>query len=88
MPEPRYTGGSVWKDLYLAALFEADRERLHLRIAEAEQALVERARQLFSTCGDNIEEAEAIDDAMYALHALRNTYPAGHPTILSRFPAA
>jgi hypothetical protein len=32
-----------------------------------------RARELFHAAGDNIEEGEALDDAMYALHALQNT---------------
>jgi hypothetical protein len=51
-----------------------DRAKLHNRITIAEQALVLRARELFQTAGDHIEEGEAIEDAMYALHALRNTY--------------
>ncbi len=46
---------------------------------EAERAIVERARELFQTLGDNIEEGEALDeegealdDALYALHALKS----------------
>jgi hypothetical protein len=35
-------------------------------------ALVTRARELFHSPGDNIEEEQAVDDAMYALHALRS----------------
>ena len=30
-----------------------------------------RARELFHTSGDNIQEQTALDAAMYALHALR-----------------
>jgi hypothetical protein len=33
---------------------------------------VARARELFRSEGDNIEEVQAVDDAMYALHALRS----------------
>jgi hypothetical protein len=33
---------------------------------------VVRARELFHAAGDNIEEEQAVDDAMYALHALRS----------------
>jgi hypothetical protein len=33
---------------------------------------VTRARELFHAAGDNIEEEQAVDDAMYALHALRS----------------
>ena len=32
-----------------------------------------RARELFQAAGDNGEEA-ALDDVMYALHALRSNY--------------
>jgi hypothetical protein len=42
------------------------------RIADAEEALVIRARELFDVRGDNAEEEQALDDAMYALHALRS----------------
>jgi len=62
-----------WRDLYRAALLEVDCTRVAERIAEAEKALVVRARELFSAAGDNIEEEEMLDDAMYALHALRGT---------------
>jgi hypothetical protein len=65
-----------WRDLYVAALFEGDRDKLAERIADAEKALVHRARELFQTPGDHIEEEHAMDDAMYALHALRNTISA------------
>ncbi|MGA9529453.1 MAG: hypothetical protein WBS24_15165 [Terriglobales bacterium] len=65
--------GDIWRQLYRAALFERDSSRLSQRIAEAEWALVLRARELFHTPGDHIEEQSAIDDAMYALHALKNT---------------
>ena len=33
-----------------------------------------RARELFQAAGDNSEETEALDDVMYALHALRSNY--------------
>jgi hypothetical protein len=63
----------AWRDLYKAALFELDKTRLPDRIARAEEALVIRARELFQMAGDNIEEEQALDGTMYALHALRNT---------------
>jgi len=62
----------VWRQFYTAALFELDANKVSGRIAEAETALVTRARELFHTTGDNIEEEQAVDDAMYALHALRS----------------
>jgi hypothetical protein len=48
-----------------------DANKVSDRIAAAETALVRRGRELFHSAGDNIEEEHAIDDAMYALHALR-----------------
>jgi len=43
-----------------------------LRIAEAEKVIVKRVRELFAVNTDHIEEDQALDDALYALHALRN----------------
>jgi len=68
----------AWRDLYKAALFELDKTTLPDRIAQAEEALVVRARELFHLAGDNIEEEQALDDTMYALHALRNTSQTSH----------
>lgn len=62
----------VWRQFYKAALFELDTNKVSDRIGEAETALVTRARELFHSAGDNIEEEQAVDDAMYALHALRS----------------
>lgn len=62
----------LWKDLYVAALLEGDRDRVPTLIEEAERAIVDRARELFRASGDHIEEEQAMDDALYALHALRN----------------
>jgi hypothetical protein len=61
-----------WRELYTVALFESDRNRIPSRIAEAERAIVARARELFSSGIDTIEEDQALDDALYALHALQS----------------
>ena len=63
-----------WRQLYRAALSEIDNSKLPERIAEAEKAVVLRARELFQAASDNGEETEALDDVMYALHALRSNY--------------
>ena len=63
----------AWRKFYKAALSELDATKLPERIAEAEAFLVVRARELFQAAGDNIEEEQAVDDAMYALHALCST---------------
>lgn len=65
------SGGENWRQLYVAAVMEADRSKLPACIAEAEKAVVVRARELFHAAGDHIEEAQALDETMYALHALR-----------------
>ncbi len=61
-----------WRQLYVAALFETNIALLPARIAEAEKAIVARARQLFFAGSDTIEEDQALDDALYALRALQN----------------
>jgi putative heme degradation protein len=63
-----------WRQMYRAALFEIQESKLPARIAEAEKAVVLRARELFKAAGDNREETEALDRAMHALHALRGKY--------------
>jgi hypothetical protein len=68
----------AWRKLYKAALFEVDKTKLPERIAQAERALALRARELFYAAGDSIEEGQALDDAVYALHALRNTPQTNH----------
>ncbi|MGA9393086.1 MAG: hypothetical protein WBV69_21830 [Candidatus Sulfotelmatobacter sp.] len=61
-----------WRELYTAALFESDKGRVPKRIADAEQAIVARAGELFLAASDTIEEDQALDDALYALRALQN----------------
>jgi hypothetical protein len=65
-------GVRSWRELYTAALFETEKERIPARIADAEKAIVARARELFAVGGDSIEEDQALDDALYALRALQN----------------
>ena len=62
-----------WKDLYMAALYETDKSRVSERIANAEWALALRARELFHTGREHLQERQAVDAAIYALHALRRT---------------
>jgi hypothetical protein len=61
-----------WHALYHAALFENDRNKLPQRIEEAEKAILSRIRELFVTTTDHIEEDVVLDDALYALRALRS----------------
>ena len=59
-----------WRDQYQAALCEMDNDRMVERIALAQRALIQRARELFLKPGDNLEEEQAIDEALRALRAL------------------
>jgi hypothetical protein len=63
-----------WKDLYQAALLEPDVAKLADRIADAEEALVLRSRELFQSSEDHFQEEKAMAQAVYALHALRIAY--------------
>jgi len=61
-----------WHFLYQAALFETDRDKVPQRIAEAEQAILARMKELFVHTDDHIEEDLVLDDALYGLRALRS----------------
>lgn len=63
-----------WRELYSAALLETNRERLFSRIAEAEQALLLRDRELLNMSGEVGQEAKVVDDALYVLRALRHCW--------------
>ena len=58
------------KALYQAAILETDRTLIQRRIAEAEAAVLACRRELFYDSG-TLEEKEAVEDALYALGALR-----------------
>ena len=66
------SSGIVWRQLYKTALFEPDPGKLLEQVMRAESAIVLRARQLFGQPGDHIEEEHDLDDAMYAMQALRS----------------
>jgi hypothetical protein len=64
--------GLAWHALYHAALFETDRSKVPQRIVDAERAILSRIKELFVTSADHIEEDVILDDALYALRALRS----------------
>jgi len=66
-----YPSAHSWRDFYRAALFETDKTKLAERIAQAEQAIVDRGRQLFGMEMNGTED-EALEDALYALRALKS----------------
>ncbi|HXJ85851.1 MAG TPA: hypothetical protein VMS18_03480 [Candidatus Binatia bacterium] len=61
-----------WHALYRAALFETDRTIIPVRIAQAEKAILNRVKELFVLKTVHVEEDQALDDALYALRAVRN----------------
>lgn len=65
-------GIAPWQARYRAALFETDQQMIPGRIAEAEKAILSRVKELFQVEADHIEEDMVLDDALYALRALRN----------------
>jgi hypothetical protein len=66
-----YPHAGSWRALYRATLFETDPTKLPERISNAEQAIVARGRQLFGSCVSDAED-ECLDDALYALRALKS----------------
>jgi hypothetical protein len=62
-----------WRELYKAAILELDQSKISAQIVEAEKAILERTKELLQEDGDSIEEKQALEDAMYFLHALCST---------------
>jgi hypothetical protein len=72
-PPHAESGSTNWRELYRDAILELDPLKLSVHIAEAEEVLIQRGRELAQEGGENIEEERALDDAMYFLRALRST---------------
>lgn len=70
----RFPAHENWKVLYRAAVFERDKRALRTRLSDAEEAIIDRARELLHATGDNIEERDALEDALYALRAFRSAW--------------
>lgn len=59
-----------WRALCKLALFETCRERIPSRIAEAEEALAKRSRELFTLGRDASKERQDIESALCSMKAL------------------
>ena len=68
--QPAPIGVQNWRDLYRAALFEMDSQKLPLRIAEPERALNVRACELYALSGETSEEGRSVQHALSSLRAL------------------
>jgi len=80
---PDLCASPSWRALYVAALFETDEGRIVQRIDEAKKALVVRARELFQTAGDHLQEESAIEDTLQSLRALEQCRVHLRPEALS-----
>jgi hypothetical protein len=61
-----------WRPLYRAAVLETDKTVLPQRVSVAEAAITARKREIFYAGGTaEEEEKEALEDALYALHAFK-----------------
>ena len=66
------TSSSNWRELYLAAVHEADPDRRSSSIIEAEKAIAARARELFVLPTAANTERQALDSSLQSLQALRS----------------
>ena len=62
-----------WRPLYRAAILETNKRLLPQRVSEAEAAVRVREREIFYGNGTP-EEKEALEDALYALHAFTTAW--------------
>ena len=63
-----------WRELYIAALFEDNQERLAHLVAQARSAAVKRSRELFHQgTPDCNDERQALDNALHFLDLIEAT---------------
>lgn len=62
---------SLWRDLYLQAIFEPEQTKIPQRIREAERALIRREHELCIESMGSVER-EAVINALHCLDALRH----------------
>lgn len=74
-----------WKDIYIAALFESDEQKITEKIANAQTAIQARRRELTISAND-IQEREVIDKALVSLRALRDCLSIPLPGYATAFP--
>ena len=69
LPRPTHV---EWRALYRAAILETDKTIIPQKVSEAETAVLARGREIFYGPG-TVDEKEALEDALYALRAFRNS---------------
>lgn len=66
-PHPRH-----WRVLYRSAVLETNNSQMAKRLSEAREAIAKHMRELFRETGADVDgQREAMNDAMYALEAIR-----------------
>jgi hypothetical protein len=60
-----------WRNLYASALFEDDKSKVAARVAEAELAMLTRAKALVSSSDPNRKEAIELDQSLRMLRLLK-----------------
>jgi hypothetical protein len=65
-----------WRPLYRSAILETNKKALSWLVSRAEAAVLARAREIFYADG-TAEEKEALEDALYTLHAFKTTWQHG-----------
>ena len=73
MAFPPCLNRTEWRSLYRAAILEPNQSLLSQRVSEAEDAVIERGREIFYDHG-TAEEKDALEDALYALRAYRSAW--------------
>ena len=68
---PKYP--NRWKTLYRAAILETNKGLLRQRVSDAEEAVKARSHEILYDNG-TLEEKEALEDALYTLHAFRTAW--------------
>jgi hypothetical protein len=64
-----------WRTKSRKAILETDPSAIKQELADAEDVVVARVRELFHGAGEDVElERDALDDAMYALRSLKHTF--------------
>ena len=71
-----YVNRADWRTLYRAAILETNKSVLPQRVSEAEEAVLTRGREIFYDPAtlDELEEKEALEDALYALRAFKTSW--------------
>ena len=73
---PPYMNRTDWRTLYRAAILETNKSVLPQRVSEAEEAVLTRGREIFydPATVEELDEKEALEDALYALRAFRTSW--------------